>query len=269
MGSLDGYDAVILGGAPYANRWPASGRRFVRRHLKALRSIPVWLFSSGPLDPSARERVIPPTTEVAAIAGRVGARGHVTFGGRLDPDAKGFPREAMAKEMAGDWRDPQHVRSWSDAIADELPTATPGEVLEPPGRALSRLLLHGIVGALLVAAVLAAAPALGGKVTLILHGILAPVLVGIVAAAYFRAPGSHDPLPTAVTFSAFLIAAEVAVIDARLYPATILDGLAFWLPLAAVFITTWGVGSLMATLPWRDPAAAEPSEPPVLERSES
>lgn len=49
-----------------------------------------------------------------------GARGHVTFGGRLAPDAKGFPASAMAKTNAGDWRDPEHVRGWVAAVAKEL-----------------------------------------------------------------------------------------------------------------------------------------------------
>ena len=46
----DGFDAVIVGGALYANRWHADARRFVWRHRKALRKVPVWFFSSGPLD---------------------------------------------------------------------------------------------------------------------------------------------------------------------------------------------------------------------------
>jgi len=47
---LDGFDAVIVGGALYANRWPATVRRFVRRNVEPLRKVPVWFFSSGPLD---------------------------------------------------------------------------------------------------------------------------------------------------------------------------------------------------------------------------
>ncbi|MBB5815647.1 hypothetical protein RFN52_36505 [Streptomyces collinus] len=43
----------------------------------------VWLFSSGPLDPSASERDIPPAPGVQRVMNRIGPRGHVTFGGRL------------------------------------------------------------------------------------------------------------------------------------------------------------------------------------------
>ena len=39
---LDGYDAVVIAGALYANRWHRDARRFARRHAKALRERPVW-----------------------------------------------------------------------------------------------------------------------------------------------------------------------------------------------------------------------------------
>ena len=47
------YDLVILGGALYMGRWHRDARRFARRHARMLRTRPVWLFSSGPLDDSA------------------------------------------------------------------------------------------------------------------------------------------------------------------------------------------------------------------------
>lgn len=97
-----GFDSVLVGGALYAGRWPANVRRFVRRHVAALRRVPVYFFSSGPLDDSATERDIAPTTQVAVLMERVGAHSHRTFGGRLEPNAKGFPAREMAKTMSGD-----------------------------------------------------------------------------------------------------------------------------------------------------------------------
>lgn len=119
----DDFDAVVVAGALYAARWHKDARGFVRRHAKELRGRPVWFVSSGPLDASAREKEIPPTRQVARLMGSVGARGHVTFGGRLEPDAKGFPAAAMAKKYAGDWRDPAHVHEWVAAVAGELKAA--------------------------------------------------------------------------------------------------------------------------------------------------
>ncbi len=101
----NGFDAVIVAGALYANRWHHDARRFVRRNRAALGKLPVWLVSSGPLDDTAAHRDIEPTAQVRKLAARIGARGHVTFGGCLSPDAKGFPASALAKTKSGDWRD--------------------------------------------------------------------------------------------------------------------------------------------------------------------
>jgi menaquinone-dependent protoporphyrinogen oxidase len=114
------FDAVVVAGALYANRWHRDARRFIRRHTAALRKMPVWLVSSGPLDDSAEHQDIAPTKQVAKLAVRIGARGHVTFGGRLSPHATGFPASAMAKTHAGDWRDQAHIRSWVDSLVASL-----------------------------------------------------------------------------------------------------------------------------------------------------
>ena len=49
----------------------------------------------------------------------LGARGQVTFGGRLEPSVRGFPASAMAKKTAGDWRDRDHVHSWASGVAED------------------------------------------------------------------------------------------------------------------------------------------------------
>jgi menaquinone-dependent protoporphyrinogen oxidase len=113
---LTEFDAVIVASALYANRWHRDARRFVRRNTAALRKLPVWLVSSGPLDDSAEHKDIPPTKQVAKLAKRIGARGHVTFGGRLSPHATGFPASAMAKTHAGDWRNQACVRRWAESL---------------------------------------------------------------------------------------------------------------------------------------------------------
>lgn len=120
VGRCDGYDAVIVGGALYAFRWHRDAKRFVKRHTGDLRRCPTFFFSSGPLDDSASKKDIAPVKGVQALMQRVGARGHVTFGGRLTADAKGFPASAMAKKSAGDWRDPGRVETWVHSIAPQL-----------------------------------------------------------------------------------------------------------------------------------------------------
>lgn len=125
---VSAYDAVIVGGALYANRWYRAARRFVHRHVYELRELPVWFFSSGPLDDSALEGNLPPTAQVRALMEQVHALGHMTFGGRLEPDAKGFIARAMARQHSGDWRNTEHIRRWARSIAEEL---QPGQEESP------------------------------------------------------------------------------------------------------------------------------------------
>jgi menaquinone-dependent protoporphyrinogen oxidase len=113
VADIEPYDAIMVGGALYYFiSWHKDARSFVRRHRKVLQQKPVWLFSSGPLDESATEKEIPPIRSVRKAMARVGARGHVTFGGRLEEKQGNLP--------VGDWRDPEHVRHWAETISGEL-----------------------------------------------------------------------------------------------------------------------------------------------------
>jgi menaquinone-dependent protoporphyrinogen oxidase len=117
---LSGYDAVIVGGALYAGRWHQAARQFVLRHRSYLLECPTFFFSSGPLDDSASDGDVPPVKGVEALMQQVAARGHATFGGRLDQNARGFLARALARKHAGDWRDNAQVRRWTAIIAAEM-----------------------------------------------------------------------------------------------------------------------------------------------------
>ncbi|NUK66661.1 flavodoxin [Streptomyces lunaelactis] len=115
------YDAVVLGGALYAGRWPRDAVRFARRHRRDLADRPVWLFSSGPLDASAGERDIPPVRGAARTAELLDARGHITFGGCLLDGARGrIARMIIKQGRGGDFRDTGQIRSWAQGVASEL-----------------------------------------------------------------------------------------------------------------------------------------------------
>ncbi|RKH18513.1 flavodoxin [Corallococcus sp. CA047B] len=120
VGDISGYDAVIVGGSLYANRWHRDARRFVHRHARKLRERPTWFFSSGPLDASAADGDLPPTSQVRALMEQVRASGHMSFGGRLEADARGFLARSMAREHAGDWRDMAQIRCWAASLAEAL-----------------------------------------------------------------------------------------------------------------------------------------------------
>ncbi len=116
VSDVNRYDAAIVGGAVYYFvSWHKDAKAVIKRHHDNLRTMPVWLFSSGPLDESAIEKDIPAIKSVRKLMDSIGARGHITFGGRLEEESRGLP--------LGDWRDPAHVREWAEQIDREL-TAT-------------------------------------------------------------------------------------------------------------------------------------------------
>ncbi|WP_031510789.1 flavodoxin domain-containing protein [Streptomyces megasporus] len=118
------YDAVVLGSGLYAGHWRREATRLARRRRRQLRRLPVWLFSSGPLDLSADEHDIPPAPRVARIAAHLDAREHITFGGSLTDHAQGFiARQLLQQGKGGDFRNRERIRRWAHTVADELVTA--------------------------------------------------------------------------------------------------------------------------------------------------
>ena len=246
-----GFDAVIVGGALYANRWHRAARRFVTRREQDLRRVPVWFFSSGPLDDSADHQDIPPTVQVEILMERVGAQGHKTFGGRLLPDARGFPASAMAKKHAGDWRNPGRIRSWASDIARALPTARPGAVVAQPGRSLTYLGLHGFVGWALCGLTMTTLQwATSVGTALVTHALAVPVIFTLVARHYFRARGARQALATALAFVGIVAVLDSVVVAGLVQrsPVIFTSVIGFWVPLALVFGVTWATGEILSMM---------------------
>jgi menaquinone-dependent protoporphyrinogen oxidase len=128
---LGDVDAVVVGGALYFGRWHRDARAFVRRHGAALKQLPVWFFSSGPLDDSARPGDIAPVPGVNTLAAEIEIVGHMTFGGRLERHPDGLAAGWMARTMSGDWRDREQVREWVHQIVVHDLVARPAEVDVP------------------------------------------------------------------------------------------------------------------------------------------
>jgi menaquinone-dependent protoporphyrinogen oxidase len=250
--ALDGFDAIVIGGALYANLWPWRARRFVNRHIDVLRTKPVWLFSSGPLDASADTTEIPPAPVVSVLAERVGAIGHATFGGRLEPAAKGFPAGAMAKSHSGDWRNADRIHAWATAIAAALPGARPGQAIERPAHSLRCLLWRPVMGwamcATLMMLLLTALP-LGWA--LAIHAISAPVIFTMIACAYFSNRGAREPLPTAIVWTTIVIALDAIVIAGLVQRSAAMFASipGTWLPFLLIFVAVWATGAIMSMLP--------------------
>ena len=115
------YDAAVLGSAVYMGRWLPPALRFAHGNLTALRSLPVWLFSSGPLgDP-----LLPPGEPkgIDDLARKLGAREHRVFAGRLEPATLTRCERLVVKLVhapSGDHRPWEAIRAWTGSIAVAL-----------------------------------------------------------------------------------------------------------------------------------------------------
>jgi len=122
--SLEPYDAVVLGSAVYMKRWRGEAKHFLKRHRKALRQMPFWVFSSGPVGDPAKDN--PDWMEPPKLAEKVeelGGRAHVVFGGRVPAEPRGMMEKAMAEgipEQFRDRRDWDEIRNWAKQIAQQL-----------------------------------------------------------------------------------------------------------------------------------------------------
>ncbi len=126
VGTIEGYDAVIVGSAVYLGHWLEPAKALVNRFKVGLSTRPVWLFSSGPVgDPSRKmvQKMGEDPVDVAAILKVTKARGHRVFAGKIDRTNLSFPRRAMLRVfrgLEGDFRDWSAVKAWAEEIADSL-----------------------------------------------------------------------------------------------------------------------------------------------------
>jgi menaquinone-dependent protoporphyrinogen oxidase len=122
--NLDQFDAVVLGSAVYMKRWRGDAKHFLKKHRKALRQMPFWVFSSGPVGDPANDNpewMEPP--KLAAKVEEMGGRSHVVFGGCVPAEPKGFMERAMADGIPKEHRDRRdwdEIRGWAQGVAAEL-----------------------------------------------------------------------------------------------------------------------------------------------------
>jgi menaquinone-dependent protoporphyrinogen oxidase len=139
VGSLKDYDAVVLGSALYAGHWRGEARRFLHAHAEGLSERPLWIFSSGPVGQSANT-LEPASLEpkrVMAEVEKLGARGHVVFGGRLPTQPHGPLEQVLVRHTPKQYRDRRHwaeIREWASQVAETLVASgarSPGSQPDP------------------------------------------------------------------------------------------------------------------------------------------
>jgi menaquinone-dependent protoporphyrinogen oxidase len=121
-GNLADYQAVVLGSAVYTGGWLMEARHLVDFHGPELRSVPVWLFSSGPIGTDDAQTLADPP-EVQELIKATGAREHKVFAGRLDKRRLDLPERSVTKVVEapeGDFRDLGEIIAWARSIGTSL-----------------------------------------------------------------------------------------------------------------------------------------------------
>jgi menaquinone-dependent protoporphyrinogen oxidase len=116
----------------YYGKWLPAATEFAERHRAALRSRPLWLFSSGPLgSPELKPEGDP--EGVAALVAALEPREHRVFAGSLDRQRLGFGERLIVSAVhaqEGDFRDWETVATWGRSIARDLAAVAPRQAAE-------------------------------------------------------------------------------------------------------------------------------------------
>jgi menaquinone-dependent protoporphyrinogen oxidase len=116
------YEGVVLGSAVYVGSWLPEATAFARGNAEDLTGRPVWLFSSGPFGTPVLDEEEQPM-ELEELRNRISPREHRLFYGALHMDKLSFEERMVVKAMgapAGDFRDWDDIRSWTEGIASSF-----------------------------------------------------------------------------------------------------------------------------------------------------
>jgi menaquinone-dependent protoporphyrinogen oxidase len=116
------YEAVILGSAVYTGGWLPAARHLVDFQGSALRKVPVWLFSSGPIGTDEPKQLGDPP-EIPYLMRATEAREHRIFPGRLDKRSLNLAERSVSRVVEapeGDYRELGEVIEWANSIASQL-----------------------------------------------------------------------------------------------------------------------------------------------------
>lgn len=139
-------DAVVVGSGVYMGSWLKEGIEFIKRNEVRLAEQPLWLFSSGPIPGSSKDKgpsadplddALGPKDgpgsggrkKIAEISAATSPRDHRVFMGAFDPnDSPKTMAERLVRMVpaaknilpAGDFRDWDAIEAWAHDIATSL-----------------------------------------------------------------------------------------------------------------------------------------------------
>jgi menaquinone-dependent protoporphyrinogen oxidase len=146
VAGVGGADAVVVGSGVYMGSWLKEAIEFIKRNEVTLAHLPLWLFSSGPIPGSAKDKgasgdpledALGPKEgpgsggrkKIAELSAATNPRDHRVFVGAFDPND---PPKTMSERLvrmlpaaknilpAGDFRDWDAIEAWAHEIAAAL-----------------------------------------------------------------------------------------------------------------------------------------------------
>jgi menaquinone-dependent protoporphyrinogen oxidase len=129
VGDVSAYDAAIIGSAVYMGKWLGDATKVIERESTRLKSIPVWIFSSGPIgspEPKPKGGAVEPARYLEAT----GAHEHRVFAGKVDKRRLSFADRTIVRVVGaqeGDFRDWEAIRAWAREIAEILLSGVRGQ----------------------------------------------------------------------------------------------------------------------------------------------
>jgi menaquinone-dependent protoporphyrinogen oxidase len=114
--ALDGYRAVVVGGALYMGRLHQDAASFLKRHRHALQEIPLAVFAMGPKTMAEADVAASRKQFDHALAGvpELKPAAVAIFGGVVDPSKLRFPFKRMPASDARDW---DSIAAWGHDVA--------------------------------------------------------------------------------------------------------------------------------------------------------
>jgi menaquinone-dependent protoporphyrinogen oxidase len=148
VAGVGGADAVVIGSGVYMGSWLKEGIDFIKRNEATLAELPLWLFSSGPIPGSSKDKgpsgdlledALGPKDgpgsggrkKIAEITSATNPRDHRVFLGAFDPED---PPKVMSERIVrmlpaaknllptGDFREWDAIEAWAHVIAASLVT---------------------------------------------------------------------------------------------------------------------------------------------------
>lgn len=136
-GSVEDYDAFVIGSAVFTGHWMNEAKQFVSKNSATMVGHPVWLFSSGPTGTKPTDakgndllKASEPK-ELDELRALLKPRDHRVFFGAFDSThltgTTGFFFKLAARSKAvresvpeGDFRDWKTIEAWAGSIAEAL-----------------------------------------------------------------------------------------------------------------------------------------------------